>query len=256
MDQFSAGDDPEIDTLTRIGGRCQHDFRPMASPFAPPLQRTASCLGRPAKAVECACEGAAPEMNTFVLSPGSRSGSLHTMLLPSDSGGVVTPPPSSASPTTARSRPPRVGAGVAALELRGRRAAALLVAIASLALLAVAAWLTPSASGIGTHHQLGLPACGWMTSAGVPCPTCGMTTAFAAAADGDLLASFRAQPFGCLLAIATAATAVVAGFVAMTGSAVGGHLVRAVTPRIGWCILAFAMTAWLYKIAVVRGFLP
>src|SRR5688500_16584743 len=126
--------------------------------------------------------------------------------------------------------PPRVPAlADAGSRSPGRRSAAAIVLFATVALLAMAAWLSPDRSGLGTHHQLGLPPCNWVTAAGVPCPTCGMTTAFAAAADGDLLSSFRAQPFGCVLAIATAAAAVIAAFVTATGSAVGGHLLRLVT---------------------------
>ncbi|MDZ4755226.1 MAG: DUF2752 domain-containing protein [Phycisphaerae bacterium] len=160
-----------------------------------------------------------------------------------DQSQTVSPPPVPALAVSGRRNP-------------GRRSAALIVFVGAIALLAMAAWLSPDRSGLGTHHQLGLPPCNWVTAAGVPCPTCGMTTAFAAAADGDLLASLRAQPFGCVLAIATAAAAVVAAFVAATGGGLGGHLLRLVTPRVGWFILVFALAAWLYKIASFRGLLP
>ena len=45
------------------------------------------------------------------------------------------------------------------------------------ALLSVAAWLTPDELGVGSHQQLGLPPCSMLTLTGYPCPTCGMTTA-------------------------------------------------------------------------------
>ena len=48
----------------------------------------------------------------------------------------------------------------------------------ALAPLVIAAALSPSNAGHGTHRQLGLPACGWQTNMGLPCPTCGMTTSF------------------------------------------------------------------------------
>lgn len=79
-----------------------------------------------------------------------------------------------------------------------------------------------------------------------------MTTAFAAAAEGNLLASLRAQPFGCLLAIATAVTAVVSAQVVVTGSALGGHMVRLFGPRIGWTLLVLALLGWAYKIAAFK----
>lgn len=133
-----------------------------------------------------------------------------------------------------------------------RRIAAAMVFAASAGLLGVAAWLTPEKGGMGTHLQLGLPPCGWITGLQIPCPTCGMTTAFAAAAEGNLLASLRAQPFGCLLALATAVTAVVAAQVLVTGSALGGHMVRLFGPRVGWTMLVLALLGWAYKIAAFK----
>lgn len=138
----------------------------------------------------------------------------------------------------------------------GRRVAGATVCLACAGVLAVAAWLTPDASGLGTHRQLGLPACGWVHGLGIPCPTCGMTTAFAAAADGDFLASLRAQPLGLVLALATGMTAVAAGYVAATGSALGGHLVRLLDRRVGWTFLLLALASWGYRIVVHKGLLP
>jgi hypothetical protein len=138
----------------------------------------------------------------------------------------------------------------------GRRVAGAAVCLACAGILGVAAWLTPDASGLGTHRQLGLPACGWVHGLGIPCPTCGMTTAFAAAADGHFLGSMRAQPLGFVLAIATGMTAVAAGYVAATGSALGGHLVRLLDRRIGWAFLVLALASWGYRIVVHKGLLP
>ena len=59
--------------------------------------------------------------------------------------------------------------------------------------------LTPSASGLGTHLQLGLPPCTMPLFTGYPCPTCGVTTAIAYAARGELVASAAAQPAGLAL---------------------------------------------------------
>ncbi len=53
------------------------------------------------------------------------------------------------------------------------------VAVGAVSLLGVAAWLDPSPEGLGTHSQLSLPPCGWILTMDLPCPTCGMTTAFA-----------------------------------------------------------------------------
>lgn len=70
------------------------------------------------------------------------------------------------------------------------------IALVLLALLLTARSLTPSASGVGTHLALGLPPCGFLAWSGLPCPTCGLTTAFAHLARGELLHSLAANPLG------------------------------------------------------------
>ncbi len=72
-------------------------------------------------------------------------------------------------------------------------------------LLTIAARLTPDARGFGTHQQLGLGACGMLLTTGLPCPTCGMTTAFAYAVRGDLAGAAWAQTGGLVLALFTIA---------------------------------------------------
>lgn len=114
--------------------------------------------------------------------------------------------------------------------------------------LGVAHWLSPTAAGHGTHTQLGLPPCTWAEALGKPCMTCGMTTAFAHAARGHLLDSFRAQPFGCLLAIATAATAWATLHVAATGSMLASAASRLLGARLLWLVGASLLLAWAYKV--------
>ncbi len=70
--------------------------------------------------------------------------------------------------------------------------------------------------------QLGLAACGFQQQHGIPCPTCGMTTAFAYAADGRLWSSLQAQPAGLILAVVNAALVVVA----LWGLITGGNVIR------------------------------
>src|SRR5688572_4765367 len=107
-----------------------------------------------------------------------------------------------------------------------RRGAAALVAAACSGVLGLAAWLVPSPTGLGTHEAMNLPPCGWVAIADLTCPTCGMTTAFAHAADGNLLGSFLAQPMGCVLALVTAMALLVSVYVAVTGSRLGGSFSR------------------------------
>jgi hypothetical protein len=89
--------------------------------------------------------------------------------------------------------------------------------IGLLVLLAVAAMLKPSESGYGTHRQLGLPPCTFWVLFGRPCPTCGMTTAWAHLMRGQLRESVRANLGGTLLGL----LAIMAG-PWMLGSAIRG----------------------------------
>ncbi|MBL8745236.1 MAG: DUF2752 domain-containing protein [Phycisphaerae bacterium] len=135
------------------------------------------------------------------------------------------------------------------------RTIASFVAGALLALLSVAAWLTPSPRGYGTHEQLalrsggGLQTCTWVALTGKPCPTCGMTTAFAHAANGDFIAAAKAQPMGTILAIASATGFWFALHVAVAGSNAGMILSGWLGKRALWASLALLAASWVYKIA-------
>lgn len=133
------------------------------------------------------------------------------------------------------------------------RAVAALGALACLALLLVAALLTPSAGGHGTHTQLRMPECGWISSFDKPCPTCGMTTAFANAADGRFSASFAAQPAGTLLALASAAAFWTLLHTALFGSRIARIFRPLWTTR--WLLVfgAALLLAWVYKITTWNG---
>ncbi len=64
------------------------------------------------------------------------------------------------------------------------------------------AWkVEPDSRGYGSHEQLGLEACGYLRACGHPCPTCGMTTAFANTVRFRLVPAWRANPAGMLLCL-------------------------------------------------------
>ena len=88
---------------------------------------------------------------------------------------------------------------VRAVTPRGRLLAAVM-AMALLVPLVVACFLEPDAKGYGTHQQLGFPPCTLVALCGVRCPTCGMTTAWAAVVRGRLLDGLTANAGGVLLA--------------------------------------------------------
>lgn len=147
--------------------------------------------------------------------------------------------------TAAERGPARVG-------LR-ERAFAAFIACGLLSVLAVAAWLEPSSRGHGTHTRLGIPPCSWASVSGYPCPTCGMTTSFAHAANGNVLAALRAQPAGAALCLLTAAGFWGALHVAATGSRLGRLVGGALCGRAMWVALAVLLGAWGYKLATWPG---
>jgi hypothetical protein len=73
--------------------------------------------------------------------------------------------------------------------------------IGLLGLLAIAAMLKPSPLGHGTHEQLGLPPCTFWVLFGRPCPTCGMTTAWAHLVRGQWVDACRVNLGGTLLGL-------------------------------------------------------
>ncbi|MCB9831491.1 MAG: DUF2752 domain-containing protein [Planctomycetes bacterium] len=117
----------------------------------------------------------------------------------------------------------------------------------------VIAWrLAPDARGFGTHEQLGMEPCGWLESSGQPCPTCGMTTAFANTVRLRLVAAFMANPAGlflCLLCIALPIYVIRSWWLGLPpGRFFYGRLGRS------WlAVLLFVLVfGWLFKILTYR----
>lgn len=125
----------------------------------------------------------------------------------------------------------------------------LVVAILALGALTYASSLTPAPIGHGTHTQTGMPACGWLIATGHPCPTCGMTTAIAHAARGELARSFTAQPFGLLLAVAAAAAVWIGLTTAVFGSRAGAACGKLLSPRVLWLVAGLWAASWIVTIA-------
>ena len=117
-----------------------------------------------------------------------------------------------------------------------------------LAVLILAAWLSPSEDGHGTHTQIGLNDCTWVVLFNTPCMTCGMTTAFAHAADADFVAAAKVQPMGAALSIATGAMFWITLLVATTGSTLGRACARLLNKRVLLMLLVLGLAAWAYKI--------
>ena len=138
--------------------------------------------------------------------------------------------------------------------LRYRIGCALFAAIC-LSFLVVAAFLKPNPQGLGTHKQLGKPACGFYVRTGYPCPTCGMTTAFAHTVRGQLYQAFAVQPAGALAALLCAIGAVGGIYITITGRRIDHYLIR-----INWILCFFFAAAvvlaswgWLCLLTYIRS---
>jgi len=106
--------------------------------------------------------------------------------------------------------------------------------------------LVPAPEGHGTHEQLGLPPCGMMVMTGRPCPTCGVTTAYALAAHGRFVDALVTQPFGlaCFVLTAAAAAALAAALAARRSLLPLVATYGVAAPALALLLLALA--SWAY----------
>ena len=119
----------------------------------------------------------------------------------------------------------------------------------------LASLLVPSPTGHGTHLQLGLGQCTFLTLTGWPCPMCGATTTFTLLAHLRPIAAIVNQPFAALLFVLSAivfaiAVAEVVDLGAAGGGSRGGSS-RATVLAGGF--LVFMALSWAYKAAVMGG---
>ena len=116
--------------------------------------------------------------------------------------------------------------------------------------LGMSMWLKPDPRGIGTHEQFGLPPCSLVQTAGIPCPTCGMTTAFAYTVRGRWVAAFLSQPFAFVLAVATMLAALLCAEMVLSGKTWRINWYRLSPNRMMLTGVIFFALAWVYKIIV------
>lgn len=138
---------------------------------------------------------------------------------------------------------------------RAARGVAALVLLICAAVLVRAATLRPDPRGYGTHEQVrwgrvASAPCGWLVVYGYPCPTCGMTTAFAHAVRGRWWRALLAQPAGFVLALGTMVATLLSMVVLFTGRwPIGPRVV--VSPH--WLflgLLVLLIGSWAFKLAV------
>lgn len=124
--------------------------------------------------------------------------------------------------------------------------------------LAVALWLRPDSRGYGTHERLGFGACGVLVATGYPCPSCGMTTAFAHTVRGQWLRAIYVQPAGFLLALATIAALVLSVVMIVRGRGPVVDWLWLTPYRVFLFMLIFLLGGWGAKVVIglADGSLP
>jgi len=120
----------------------------------------------------------------------------------------------------------------------------------------LSALLIPSPDGHGTHTQLGLGPCTFLTLTGQPCPMCGATTTFAQMAHLRLIDAFVNQPFASFLFVLSAGALGVAIAEVVDPRGRWGRILKWLEPRESWLaslFLGFMIVSWLYKMGRMGG---
>ena len=115
--------------------------------------------------------------------------------------------------------------------------------------LVIAASVEPDARGYGTHTQLGLPPCGFLTWTGAPCPGCGLTTAFAHAIRGHWGLAWNANPLGLALFISTCCCVPLGALAAFRGWSLDSAIQRFALHRWALALAGWAAVLWVVRIA-------
>ncbi len=139
-----------------------------------------------------------------------------------------------------------------------RRLVATAILFGACAVLALAAYVKPDPHGFGTHAQLGFGPCGVLIMTGYPCPTCGMTTAFAHTVRGQWGRAFLAQPAGFALALGALVAGLVSAWTLASGRWPQVRLPFVTPYRVFFSLLVLLMASWAFKIVagLVLGVLP
>jgi hypothetical protein len=120
------------------------------------------------------------------------------------------------------------------------------VAIAASVTFAMLVRIRPDERGHGTHEQLGWAPCGWPITYGIPCPTCGCTTAACLLVHGRIVAAFVTQPFGAAVTAFGLLLGTHAMLCLLRGRSFADLLVRLPFWRIVLGGIALLLAAWGY----------
>lgn len=117
-------------------------------------------------------------------------------------------------------------------------------------ILAVAAFLAPDPSGHGTHTQLGLPPCGFLLFTTLPCPGCGLTTAFSHMVRGQLTGAIQANPLGVLLFGVTVGLSALAAVGALVGLPFRDTFQRLHADKVAVGLAVVGIAVWVARLAM------
>jgi hypothetical protein len=119
------------------------------------------------------------------------------------------------------------------------------------AVLATARAITPSPSGLGSHLSLGLPPCAFLAWSALPCPTCGLTTAFAFAARLELARSLHAHPLGLPLFALALLMVPYALYAIARGHSLGAALARGQADRVALWLAIALLASWVARVVAL-----
>jgi hypothetical protein len=130
------------------------------------------------------------------------------------------------------------------------------IALAIGVVFALSALLVPSPDGHGTHLQLGLGPCTFLSLVGQPCPMCGATTSFTLMAHLRPVEALVNQPFASFLFLLAAGVEGVSVAEVVDPRERWGRLLRWLEPRETWmaaAFLGFMLLSWMYKMLQMAG---
>ncbi|MDI9586275.1 MAG: DUF2752 domain-containing protein [Acidobacteriota bacterium] len=124
-----------------------------------------------------------------------------------------------------------------------------MVSVVCFAMIALAFVLVPDPSGVGTHQQMMAPPCWLHLFTGLPCPFCGMTTAFAHLARGQVARAFACHCLGPAACVFVWAVGIVGLWGLVTGRSYPLRLLASYSAQ--KLLLAVVMGGWMVNLARV-----
>ncbi len=105
--------------------------------------------------------------------------------------------------------------------------------------------LTPDPSGYGTHRQFFMLPCFFRALTHLPCPLCGLTTAFTLTARGQIIEGFESHVLGPPLFAAAGLVALVSGLSLLPGMSCLGRAMGILhSPKAARWLLLLVLVAW------------